>query len=123
MLHEFLSTLTDDLLSVTEAEDESDIKYEDILTVATNKFESSVAIGVTVEFKKMFFEGNYNSKVLSKAVEAKQRKKMRDTRSETRIKKGKKRQEKMEHYFGQNTKRSKSASPKKNAHHKPRAKK
>lgn len=52
-----------------------------------------------VEFKKMFFEGNYNLKVLSKAVEAKQRKKMRDTRSETRIKKGKKRQEKTEHYL------------------------
>ena len=54
MLHEFLSTLADDLLSVTEAEDESDIKYEDIVTVATNKFESSVAIvtGVTDEFYK-----------------------------------------------------------------------
>lgn len=55
MLHEFLSTLADDLLSVTGAEDESDIKYEDIVTVVTNKFESSVAIitGVTDEFYKM----------------------------------------------------------------------
>ena len=54
MLHEFLSTLADDLLSITGAEDESDIKYEDIVTVATNKFESSVAIitGVTDEFYK-----------------------------------------------------------------------
>lgn len=54
MLHEFLSTLADDLLSATKAETEEDIKYEDIVTVATNKFESSVAIvtGVTDEFYK-----------------------------------------------------------------------
>ena len=40
MLHEFLSTLADDLLSVTEAEDESDIKCEDIVTVVTDKVKS-----------------------------------------------------------------------------------
>ena len=40
MLHEFLSTLTDELLSYTEAEDESDIKYEDILGVVSPKFDS-----------------------------------------------------------------------------------
>lgn len=97
--------------------------YELAFTNPLNGKEYDIKSNMPVEFKKMFFEGNYNLKVFSKAVEAKQRKKMRDTRSETRIKKGKKRQEKMEHYFGQNTKRSKSASPKKNAHHKPRAKK
>ena len=40
MLHEFLSTLTDELLSYTEAEDESDINYEKILDVVSPKFES-----------------------------------------------------------------------------------
>ena len=40
MLHEFLSDVTDDLLSVTEAEDESDIKCEDIVAVVTNKLNS-----------------------------------------------------------------------------------
>ena len=40
MLHEFLSAVTDDLLSYTEAEDESDIKCEDIVTVVTNKLNS-----------------------------------------------------------------------------------
>lgn len=97
--------------------------YELAFTNPLNGKKYDIKSNMPVEFKKMFFEGNYNLKVLSKAVEAKQRKKMRDTRSETRIKKGKKRQEKTEHYFGQNTKRSKSASPKKNAYHKPRAKK
>ena len=40
MLHEFLSTLTDELLSYTEAEDESDINYEKILDVVSPKFDS-----------------------------------------------------------------------------------
>ena len=40
MLHEFLSTLTDELLSYTEAEDESDITYEQILGVVSPKFDS-----------------------------------------------------------------------------------
>ena len=40
MLHEFLSALTDDLFYMTGAEDESDIKYKDIVTVTNNKFES-----------------------------------------------------------------------------------
>ena len=40
MLHEFLSAVTDDLLSVTEAEDESDIKCEDIVTVVADKVKS-----------------------------------------------------------------------------------
>lgn len=54
MLHEFLYALADDLLSVTGAETEEDIKYEDIVTVATNKFESSRAIvaSSTDEFYK-----------------------------------------------------------------------
>ena len=40
MLHEFLSTLTDELLDYTEAEDESDITYERILGVVSPKFDS-----------------------------------------------------------------------------------
>ena len=40
MLHEFLSTLTDELLDYTEAEDESDINYKKILGVVFPKFES-----------------------------------------------------------------------------------
>lgn len=40
MLHEFLSAVTDELLSYTEAETEEDIKCEDIVTVVTNKLNS-----------------------------------------------------------------------------------
>ena len=40
MLHEFLSTLTDELLASTEAEDESDINYEKIIDVVSPKFQS-----------------------------------------------------------------------------------
>lgn len=40
MLHEFLSDITDDLLSVTEAETAEDINCEDIVTVVTNKLNS-----------------------------------------------------------------------------------
>ena len=40
MLHEFLSAVTDDLLSVTEAETEEDIKCEDIVTVVADKVKS-----------------------------------------------------------------------------------
>ena len=40
MLHEFLSTLTDELLDYTEAEDESDINYEKIIDVVSPKFQS-----------------------------------------------------------------------------------
>ena len=40
MLHEFLSAVTDDLLSVTEAETAEDIKCEDIVTVVADKVKS-----------------------------------------------------------------------------------
>lgn len=40
MLHEFLSTLTDELLSYTEAATEEDIKCKDIVTVVTDKVKS-----------------------------------------------------------------------------------
>ena len=40
MLHEFLSAVTDELLSYTEAETEEDIKCKDIVTVVTNKLNS-----------------------------------------------------------------------------------
>lgn len=40
MLHEFLSAVTDDLLSVTEAETAEEINCEDIVTVVADKFKS-----------------------------------------------------------------------------------